>query len=209
MIPTSFIQRIEALATAAGHFAVKTRFPNEQDPLYQLFRRGPNNWLACNAKDLRASPNLAWVASKTGGAVELPVEAMEAGVYEEIWSGSHFSKDPTLANVATVQHLSDVFGQASDPFVMQNISSFLGAQGLRVIRQLRAKHLDSVVAATVGPPTDLHIFASAPVLVSCVRDAFNRGTFSPAYVNYAKGAFAPIEQALKRLKQIRPATPAS
>lgn len=207
MIPASFVERIAILAAAAGHVGVKVAgtagHVSAAVAVEQFFQRIGNVRVACAKKDAASGSAFAEILVAADGGFQVVVDEACSGRYSDFWQGRSFSGDRTIAGLVPVSVLgADPFlGYASDPFVMQNLASFLGQRGRQLVARLRQDDPMSVIAVVVGPPDEAFFFAEAEVLRHFVPLLFSRCRYTEQYTNYARGSFAPIELALRQISR--------
>lgn len=124
--------------------------------------------------------------------------------FSSFWSGRDSSGDRIVATLRSVESLRDesLIGNGLDPFVLQNLSTFMKKRGTRFIAALLdSADDDQVACAIVGPPSDIFFFGRRGQMKQLVAVLFERCQFSPQFETYTKGPFVPLETALRSLKK--------
>lgn len=207
MVPENFINRVTALAVVAGHVGAKIarngqRGAAAENVLCPFFRRIGCAWVACAKKDVKEQPLLNEILTPIPGGYRLAVDMACTNRFADFWSGHNFSSDRTVAGVLSLESLTPdpLLDEIADPFVMQNLSSFMGRRGLGMVRKLLGDDSNKIVSCIVGPAEDVFFFAEPEIMKALVPFIFSRCRTSDEYKNYSRGSFAPVEVALRFLR---------
>lgn len=213
--PSKYINRITKLAAAVGHVGLKLchqRSFNQQvvtrgdlldKVVWPFVRRAGEATVVFASQDLQVHQLLQEILSPARTGAILKIDDACTRRYEGFWNGKFFSTDRTVLIPLTFTQIErePILAQSSDPFIMQNISSFMGRRGIRAVARMAVESPDGVACALVGTSDDLFVFGSPDVLRELVPIIFDRCNYSAQYQTFAKGPFVPIDEVLK---QIRP-----
>lgn len=201
-----FQDRIVRLSVEAGHVGMKLDNTGSEiisSYASHFFNRVGMVSVACLKKDVRGSDVLQEILVDEGKYFRLKKGAAFDDRYRPFWMGGGFSTERTVAGVVDLDHLcvDPILDVGMDPFVMENPFQFMKSRGRNLIAELYGDDSSRVVSAIVGAPDRFFFFGEPYSMERLARKMFARCGISERYINYSKGAFCPIEEAITRIRK--------
>jgi len=210
VISQAYIDRMCQLSQVLGHVGVrlldvsKTRSRSDvtnvlQRVIWPTVYLAESVKLHCSKRD--AGNTMVKSVISGGGPYDVDIQRACSAEHIALWTGEVFSHDQTIALEMDWPKLQDapIIVSGADPFVMENLRSFLGKRGLNLVTTLASSQQQKVVIALVGGLGEAFLFARRDLMTAVVSLVYKKCRASEAYKRFTAGPFVPTEQVLARL----------